>query len=127
MRRHHALPIRDHVEPYLAHLEAAGACPTHRADCRRYLYRLADDCKLTSLADITRDRLEAWLAARAREAMSARTRNAYRNPLLAFCNWSIDTGRLIVNPVERVPWANEKADPRRRRRGAAGAAAGGPG
>jgi integrase len=50
--------------------------------------------------------------------MSARTRNAYRNALVAFCNWCADptVNRLAVNPFAAVPKANEKADPRRQRR-----------
>src|SRR5262249_20334541 len=48
--------------------------------------------------------------------MSARTRNAYRNALVTFCNWCIETSRLTVNPFDAVPKANEKADPRRQRR-----------
>ena len=48
--------------------------------------------------------------------MSARTRNAYRNALVSFCNWCVETSRLAVNPFDSVPKANEKADPRRQRR-----------
>jgi hypothetical protein len=47
--------------------------------------------------------------------MSARTRNAYRNALVSFCNWSGETDRLAANPFDTVPKANEKADPRRQR------------
>jgi len=113
---HLARPLAEHVDAYLAHLEATGACSTHRGDCRRYLDRLARESGLTRLGDISRDRLETWLAARSREGMGARTRNAHRNTLVAFCNWCLDTERLTVNPVERVKRANEKADPRRKRR-----------
>jgi hypothetical protein len=45
--------------------------------------------------------------------MSARTRNAYRNALVAFCNWCIATNRLATNPFAAVPKANEKVDRRR--------------
>ena len=48
--------------------------------------------------------------------MSACSRNAYRNALVRFCNWCIENRRLVVNPLQRVPKANEKADPRRQRR-----------
>jgi integrase len=48
--------------------------------------------------------------------MSARTRNAYRNAMVSFCNWCIETNRLTANSFDAVPKANEKADPRRQRR-----------
>src|SRR6516165_10052331 len=48
--------------------------------------------------------------------MSARTRNAYRNALVSFCNWCVETRRLARNPFDAVPKANEQADPRRQRR-----------
>src|SRR5262249_2380699 len=56
------------------------------------------------------------LVARTRERMSARSRNAHRDALVAFCNWCVDSDRLPANPFARIPKANEKADPRRRRR-----------
>jgi hypothetical protein len=46
----------------------------------------------------------------------ASTRNAYRESLVAFANWCIETDRLIVNPFAKVPKADEKADRRRTRR-----------
>ena len=48
--------------------------------------------------------------------MSARSCNAYRGALVAFCNWCVDTQRLLVNPFEGLPKFNEMADPRRKRR-----------
>jgi integrase len=88
----------------------------HREDTGRYLNRLAADCTFRTLADLRREALERWLAQRTAEGMSARTRNAYRNALVSFCNWAVETNRLAVNPFDPVPKANEKADPRRQRR-----------
>src|SRR5262249_27071619 len=48
--------------------------------------------------------------------MSARLKNAYRESLVAFCNWCIESNRLSSNPFSSVPKANVKADPRRPRR-----------
>src|SRR5262249_13603178 len=42
--------------------------------------------------------------------------NAYRNALVSFCNWCIETHRLALNPFKLVDKANEEADPRRQRR-----------
>ena len=60
--------------------------------------------------------MERWLARCENEGMSARTRNAHQAALVAFCNWAADTGRMIANPLNRMPKANEKSDRRRARR-----------
>jgi integrase len=89
---------------------------SHREDTGRYLKRLAKDCCFGTLADFHREALERWLAALTGEGMSARTRNAYLNAIVSFCNWCVETHRLAVNPFDAVPKANEQADPRRQRR-----------
>ncbi len=48
--------------------------------------------------------------------LSARSRNAYRETLVAFCSWCVVTGRLTGNPFLSYPVANTAADPRRPRR-----------
>jgi integrase len=109
-------PIAVHLEAFDEHHRAKGVTKIHRQDTGRYLRRLAADCGFGTLADMRRESLERWLAARTPEGMSARTRNAYRNALVTFCNWCVETSRLAVNPFDPVPKANEKADPRRQRR-----------
>ncbi len=63
-----------------------------------------------------RQPLERWLSQRMADGTSARTRNAHLSSLIAFGNWCLDNGRLLVNPFARIGKANEKADPRRQRR-----------
>jgi integrase len=111
-------PLGEHLDAFDAHLRAKEVTRIHREDTGRYLRRLAADCSFATLADLRREVLERWLADRAAEGMSARTRNAYRNALVSFCNWCADPtlNRLAVNPFDAVPKANEKADPRRQRR-----------
>ncbi|WP_168219227.1 hypothetical protein [Limnoglobus roseus] len=48
--------------------------------------------------------------------MGARSRNAYRIALATFANWCVTDGRHAAHDLERLPRANEKADPRRKRR-----------
>ena len=48
--------------------------------------------------------------------MGARTRNTYRAAAVAFCNWCMETSRLLVNPLAKVAKAAEGTDPRRQRR-----------
>jgi integrase len=114
--RHQGAPFADHLEAYVGSLEAAGACPEHRQERRRQLRRLAAACAWRTLTDLQRDALERWLTLQTREGMGARTRNSYLAAALAFCNWAVETGRLLANPFVFVPKADEKADPRRQRR-----------
>src|SRR5262249_23159807 len=111
-----ATPLSEHLGAFDEHLRAKGVTRIHREDTGRYVRRLAAECSFSTLADLQREALERWLAARAAEGMSARTRNAHRNAIVSFCNWCIATSRLTSNPFDAVPKANEKADPRRQRR-----------
>src|SRR5262249_38995597 len=88
----------------------------HRSYTRRYLDRLAAECPFGTLADMHREALERWLAARADEGGGAKARNLYRGALGSFCNWCVAPSRLARNPFAAVEKANEKADRRRPRR-----------
>jgi integrase len=115
---HQAAPLAQHLDAYLAHLEAAGVTKEHRANVKRQLRRLAAECAFGRLSDLTREAMERWLSARARDGMGARTRNTYLAAAGSFANWCADANvrRLASNPFEAMPKANEKADARRQRR-----------
>ena len=115
---HQGRPIKEHFDAFDKHLRAKAVTRIHREDTGRYLERLAADCGFNRLADLRSEALEGWLADRARDGMSARTRNAYRDALVSFCNWCAKptVGRLTRNPFLDIPRADEKADPRRQRR-----------
>ena len=87
--------MAEHIDAYLMKLEAEGTSPVHRANVRRRLQRLAADCRFNRLADLTREALERWLVAQEKAGMGPRTRNTYRAAAVAFCNWCIETGRLL--------------------------------
>ena len=113
---HQGKPLTDQFDAYLMKLEAEGTSPVHRANVRRALDRLAADCRFNRLPDLARESLERWLVSQEKAGMGARTRNTYRAAAVAFCNWCVETGRLLSNPFSKVPKADEKADPRRTRR-----------
>jgi integrase len=113
---HQGSPLTGHFDAYDEHHQAKEVTTIHREDTGRYLRRLAAECAFGTLADLRREILERWLSRQTVEGMSARTRNAYRNAMVSFCNWCVETSRLAVNPFDSVPKANEKADPRRQRR-----------
>jgi hypothetical protein len=112
-------PIAAYREAYLTHLKAKGVSLDHHDNVERQLKRLMEDCRIGTLADLDARAVERWLTAKAttgKYGPSARTRNTYLAALLAFANWCVDEGRLIVNPFIRIPKADEKADVRRKRR-----------
>ncbi len=113
---HQETPLADHIAAYLDSLVAVGRDDGHILNVTGQLNRLSEECGFSTLADLERERLERWLATRAREGMGARTRNAYRGSAVAFANWCLEAGRLLTNPFAKVEKANENADVRRRRR-----------
>jgi len=113
---HLCSPIEMHRHAYLTHLKVKGVSADHHDNVERQLERLTDECKIGTLADFDAGTVERWLAVKAKEGMAGRTRNTYLSALLAFVNWCIDEGRLIVNPFTRIPKADEKTDVRRKRR-----------
>ena len=111
-----AIKIEDHFEAYVTHMQARGRTTQHIAETRRYLIRIAADCRVTRLSDLQRETFDRWLAARRVELMGARNLNAHRVALVAFCNWAISVGRMTSNPFSGIPKADEKSDRRRQRR-----------
>jgi integrase len=114
--KHSSTGIRDHFSAFEQHLLAKGTTKIHRENTLRYLLALAKDCKFSTLADLQREKLERWLAGETETKRSARSRNAYRDALVTFCNWCISTHRLTGNPFKGIHKANEKANPKRQRR-----------
>jgi integrase len=111
-----SVELGEHFTSYIAHLQAKGAGKTHRETTRRNLQRLANECGWKTLRNLTRQGIESWLVRQTDAGMSARSRNASLSSVVAFGNWCVDSGRLLINPFFRLQKANEKADPRRKRR-----------
>jgi integrase len=113
---HQRVTIGIHTEAYLASLKASGTTPKHQATVRRLLTTLLQGCGFKRLADIRRDRVEAWLSSGPIASRAARTKNTYRNAALWFANFCVATERLAANPLLHVPRFNEQADRRRQPR-----------
>ena len=124
-------PIDRQVAEYVSRLPGRRgglASPVHRENTRRYLERLAAECRWACLADLSRADLERWIADQSRPGpdgkpiRSARSINCHRAAAVAFANWLADPhiGRLPSNPFgtgrTTTAKADEDADPRRHRR-----------
>jgi len=108
--------IVGHIEEYVEHLRLRGLTTQHVREVEAYLNLICSECAFLWLRDLDRGVFERWLGLRMRAGKSARSRNACRTTIIAFCNWCVRTQRLEFNPLSGVPAANEKADPRRKRR-----------
>jgi len=113
---HQTTPLGEHIDAFVEHLKAKGVTAAHRKTQAARLRALAEGCCFAKLRDLDRGALENWLVKQADADMSARTRNAYGAAAVSFANWCIDTHRLTANPFARLPKADERADPRRKRR-----------
>ena len=113
---HQHIGLAEHVEAYVESLRAADRSVVHRENTRRALERVNQDCSFGRLTDLDRETVERWLSEQGDKGMSARTRNAYRNAIVAFGNWCVANFRLVANPFTRLPKANERANRIRERR-----------
>ncbi len=113
---HQGTLIADHFEVYHQHRTAKGLNAVRIANTKARLKRLADECRFTRLSELTADALTKWLAIQHTNKMSAGNRNEYRQELVGFANWCVQTHRLSVNPFANVLKADAKTDRRRQRR-----------
>ena len=113
---HASTSLVNHFASYRDHRIAKGLSEVRIANTDSRLTRLADECGFRRLADLSADAITGWLRQHLDAGMSPGTRNEYRQELVGFGNWCIQTRRLSGNPFTDVPRANAKADRRRHRR-----------
>jgi len=113
---HQDVALADHVEAWLAHLEAKDVTKGRIKTNRQRFTQVAEDCGFTRLADLDGGQLEKWMLRMAKEGMSAGSRNGYREACVGFGNWAVRAKRLGENPFAYVPKADAKSDCRRKRR-----------
>jgi integrase len=106
-------PIAPQIESYVASLRASGATPKHVTSLQRRLNLLCEQCGFRTLRDLNRDAVESWLLRGDNLRRSARTKNTYVIAAKSFCNWAVETNRLVANPLARLKRADEKSDRRR--------------
>jgi integrase len=109
-------PLEAHLDAYAKSLTARAVSPAYLANTLRALRRLAGELTITSLKGFTRAAVEPWFARAIAAGMGARTRNHYRDAATRFLNWCAETGRIPGHDLNRLPKADENADPRRKRR-----------
>jgi len=113
---HARTPIADHLESYVSYLKLKGSTEHRLKQVRARLTRVFNDCGIKRLPELDPVPVEQWLVDRQNEDMAAATRNEYRLTLVAFSNWCMRSGRLLVNRMKSLPRADANADRRHVRR-----------
>ncbi len=112
---HLGAKIAEHFHAFLDYLTLKGTCSRPK-ETRAQLQAVADACGWRTLAKVDAEPFQRWLLEQARAKMSAARRNKYRGTWVSFCNWCVTSGRMTVNPLSRVPKADEAAGMVRQRR-----------
>ena len=109
-------PIGPHIDAYEHSLTAAAVTQGYKANALRAVRRLVAELGFETVRDFRRDKVEHWLAVAIGTGMGARTRNYYRDAMVRFANWLRESGRLAAHDLHRLPKADERSDPKRKRR-----------
>lgn len=79
--------------------------------------RIVSGCGFTCLGEIEAEKVRRWLSEyRKTEDLGHRTFNHYLQAMDAFCNWCVQSKRLIANPLVGMDRLNTEVDVRHQRR-----------
>lgn len=99
--KRHALqsPLLSHLKDYLADLTATGRDSEYIYIVEKQVQRLLNECKWTSLPEVTSDTFLRW---RARQRKAPKTLNEYLASISSFLNWMERHERIDKNPLKHV-------------------------
>jgi integrase len=109
------VPLAQHVDAYIAHMEHAGRAPKHVKETERMLRRIMADTGAARLSELTVDRVESSIRA-LHAKRSAQTCNLARMSAVAFMSWCVKSNRVRENMLKRLPRLNADRDRRTVRR-----------
>jgi len=108
--------IEDQLEDFEGHLMAKGATAGYIRTTLASIRKVCNACQFKRLIDMNATSLIRWLNRQSKNGMGARTRNSYREVMVTFSNWAVDSNCMAANPFGKVPKACETVDRRRQRR-----------
>jgi len=112
--------IDDYLPDFEWHLKTKPATPKHIFCTMARIRKVCLECQFEKMTDLNADILLRWLQVQTDDGMGARTRNAYRESMIAFCNWAVTKSCLHYNPITKVPKLRESIDIRHERRALTG-------
>jgi integrase len=139
---HASSPVTEHTEAYIVHLARKRGRGAHRTTAKGHVENVERDlkaavaeCGFKRLRDLNRDAVAAWVSRLLElpdepvvdaagnvltpRRPAARTINAKLGTLTSWGNWLVESGRLVVNPFDRLcksAGVDESDDIRRKRR-----------
>lgn len=91
--------------------------PDYKRHALSRLRRIVTGCRFKALGEIQAEPVEVFLKAlRKKENLGPRTYNHYLQAADAFCNWCVETKRLVGNPLIGIERLNVELDIRHQRR-----------
>jgi integrase len=104
-------PVREHVADYLTHLRMEGRSDKYMSEMERILNVILSASEIETLADLTGDKIDAYLAGM---DSAAATKKKHLTTINAFAGWCERKDRLDRNPLSRVTIpGGEEVRPRR--------------
>ncbi len=110
-----AVPLRRHLDEYLAFLRENGRAKSTVSAAKKSVGELIDG-GAARIADLTPERISRDLAGYAEGGRRARGINHRRQSTAAFIAWLRRTGRTTIDPMKAVPTRDEERDRKRTRR-----------
>ena len=107
-------PLVEHLEDYVATLQAAQRASHYIYTTRRLVTRLCKECGWQYPKDVSINAFEAWRGRPAGKAV--KTLNEYLNSTRAFLNWMEHCERIQANPLRKVKKLATRGHERRKRR-----------
>ncbi len=92
-------PLGEHLNDYLADLQALGRDDEHMRHVRCRMHRLLEECEWGYCRDVSGDSFQIW---RRRQTHSPKTLNEYLATASAFCRWMERHGRIPENPLKHM-------------------------
>jgi integrase len=116
MAREIRRPIEEHVNEFIAFLQAQGDSPGHVAGTRSLIDLTLTLAGIERIAELTPSAVSRAMAVLKRDNLSARTINGYLVAVKSFSRWLKRDGRIPDYELEPMKKLNEKVDRRRVRR-----------
>jgi len=112
IERQSARPAKDVLAEYVDHLRGKNRDGGHVKNTENFIRKGLAACGAKRILEIDAHKVNEWLRGL---GLSARSKNARRTAMLAFCRWAADFGRVPRNPLPSglVPTFDENADRRR--------------
>ena len=108
--------IEEQLIDFKEHLMAKGATLQYIDSALSRIRKVCEACKFKKMLEMNSTVFIRWLNKNGANGMGARTRNSYRESMVAFANWAVRNNCIAINPFQKIPKARESADRRRERR-----------